>query len=105
MADKRRYSFIEKKESKDGLLSTKLALVSLALFIVDVAVSFISGGSAGSFTGAAALTAMLLSVYGFYTGMRSFGEKDVSLLWPVIGSISSGALMLGWFALFLTGLD
>ena len=104
MSDKRKYSFIERRDSKDGILSTKLALVSLALFILDIALSFIMEGAAGFYVGAIGITAMLLSIYGFRTGMKSFSEKGVSPLFPAIGSILSGAVMLGWLALFLTGL-
>ena len=104
MSDKRKYSFIERRDSKEGILSTKLALVSLALFILDVALSLITGGEAGSYAGAIGITAMLLSIYAFRVGMKSFAEKGVSPLYPAVGSILSGAVMLGWLALFLTGL-
>ena len=48
--------------------------------------------------------AMLLSVYGFYIGMKAMNEKENSPILPVIGSISSGIIMVGWLGLFLAGL-
>jgi hypothetical protein len=48
--------------------------------------------------------AMLFSVYGFYIGMKAMNEKEHSPILPVIGSISSGIIMVGWLGLFLAGM-
>ena len=47
---------------------------------------------------------MLLSVYGFYVGMKSFNERDVSPTFSIIGSIACGVMMVGWLTLVLIGL-
>jgi hypothetical protein len=47
---------------------------------------------------------MLLSGYGFYVGMKSFEEEDVSPTCSVAGAILSGVVTVGWLTLFLTGI-
>ena len=103
MADKRKYSFTEKKKSRGGIFSTRLAIVSLILFFVDLGISFSRGGKGGSIVGVIGICALLFSVYGFCVGMKSFGEKDASPAYSIAGSILSGVVMVGWIALLLTG--
>lgn len=104
MTNEKRYKFRERTYSKNGILSCCLALASLVLFIICSLVSFASGGKAGPAVGGAALMAMLFSVYGFYIGMKAMNEKENSPVLPVVGSISSGLIMIGWLGLFLAGL-
>lgn len=104
MADKRRYRFTEKKKSSGGIFSTRLAIVSLVLFFVDLFISFSQGGKAGSIAGVIGLVAFLFSIYGFRVGMKSFGEEGTSPVYSIVGSILSGIILVGWVALILTGL-
>lgn len=57
------------------------------------------------FLGAAGLFSFLLSGYGFYVGMKSFKEEQVSHRMSVLGSITSGGMLVAWLALFLIGGD
>ena len=104
MADNRRYTFDEQRESGGGKFSALLALSSFILFAADVIISLHNRGNAGIFTGAVAVVAMLLSVYGCYVGMKSFNERDVSPTFSIIGSIACGVMMVGWLTLVLIGL-
>lgn len=105
MADKRRYRFTKKEQSKDGIFSFRMAILSFLLLVVDVIFSFARGGKAGYLAGVIALVAFLFAVYGFYIGMKSFSDnKKASPLFPVIGSISSGVLVVIWMTLFLSGI-
>jgi hypothetical protein len=104
MADKRRYHFTEKVRSRGGVLAARLAGASLLLLVVDVIISFVKGGKGGYIIGVLGLTAMLLSVFGFYAGMKSFEENRNSPTWSVIGSIMSGVVMVIWLTLLLTGI-
>lgn len=105
MADKRRYRFTEKVQSKDGIFSLRMAILSFFLLVADVIFSFAMGGKAGYLAGVIGLVAFLFAIYGFYTGMKSFSEnKKASPLFPVIGSISSGVLVVVWLTLFLGGI-
>lgn len=105
MADKRRYRFTEKVQSKDGIFSFRMAVLSFLLLVADVIFSFAMGGKAGYLAGVIGLVAFLFAVYGFYIGMKSFSDnKKASPLFPVIGSISSGVLVVVWMTLFLSGI-
>lgn len=104
MADKKRYTFIEKEHPEGGVFSAKIALASLILLVLDVAISFFYQGNAGMFTGAIAFTGMLLALYGLVCGMRSFSEKDAAPAFPAAGSIGSGIMLIVYLALFLAGI-
>ena len=103
MATKRRYTFSEKRVSKGGRTAFHLAVISLICFLAVILISLIFKGNAGPFVGAISLSAAMLSVYGFYTGMKSFAETDVSPAFSIIGSISSGVVMVAWLTLLLLG--
>lgn len=102
MAKKYNYNFI-RKNSEGGGTAVRLAAVSGGIFILDAVISFIFGGKAGVYVGAAALFAMMTAVYGFYLGLRSFGEEKVSHRKSVIGSVACGSLAVLWLSLFLIG--
>ena len=75
-----------------------------ALYMAGASVlSFAFRGNGGIFLGAAGLFSFLLSGYGFYVGMKSFKEEQVSHRMSVLGSITSGGMLVAWLALFLIG--
>ena len=55
-----------------------MAGASVFLFLLASVVSFAFRGNGGIFLGAAGLFSFLLSGYGFYVGMKSFKEEQVS---------------------------
>ncbi len=105
MSDKKKkYRFTEKIESKGGKRSVHLAAASFVLFCIDALLSLGKGGKAGYFVGVVALVAMLLSVYGFYLGMKFFSEeKEASPIYPVIGTLASGIMAVCYLTVFLSG--
>lgn len=104
MADRKRYTFTEQQESKGGRFAIRMAVASLALFVLAVLISFLKGGKGGALTGSLGFIAMMFSVFGFYMGMKSFGEPDVLPTFSIIGSIGCGVIMVGWLTLFLMGM-
>lgn len=104
MADKKKFRFAEKNDSEGGKASTIIACVSFGFFLIDAVISFAANGKAGSIVGLIAIGAALLSAYGFYVGMKSFAEKDVSQRFSIIGSISCGVVTIGWLTLLLKGI-
>ena len=99
-----RYKFVKKEQSKGGRDATIMAGIAAALFLVSIAIAYFMAGQAGVFVGGFSLVAALISVYGFIVGMRSFGEKDVSYLLTVVGSIGCGIIMVAYLTLFLAGI-
>ncbi len=103
MARVKRYKFAKKTYAKNGKISAVLAVVCLALLLLASIVSFALRGNAGVFVGGIALMAMLLSVYGFYLGLKGFSEKNCSNLFCIIGAIANGLIMVGYLAIYLMG--
>ena len=91
------YNFV-RKPSEGGKEALYMAGASVFLFLLASGVSFAFRGNGGIFLGAAGL-----SGYGFYVGMKSFKEEHVSHRMSVLGSITSGGMLVAWLALFLIG--
>lgn len=105
MARRYRYAFAKKKEAEKGKLSTGLAGASLILFVTAVLLSFFTDGSVGYIVGGVSLCAMLLSIYGFAMGLKSFSEENRTHRTSMIGSIANGIIMIGWIGIFLMGIS
>ena len=90
-----------KREAQQGKLSAVLAAVSLVLFVTAVLLAFFLQGQYGYIVGGISLCAMLLSVYGFAMGLKSFSEENRTHKAGMIGSIANGIIMIGWLGIFL----
>lgn len=99
-----RYAFAKKREAQQGKLSAVLAAVSLVLFVTAVLLAFLQG-QYGYIVGGISLCAMLLSVYGFAMGLKSFSEENRTHKAGMIGSIANGIIMIGWLGIFLMGIS
>ena len=77
MAKRYRYAFAKKREAQQRKLSV----------------------------GGISLCAMLLSVYGFAMGLKSFSEENRTHKAGMIGSIANGIIMIGWLGIFLMGIS
>lgn len=103
MAKRYKYSFTKKEEAQEGRASVIMAAVSFGLFLILSLVSFACGGKGGTVVGAGGLFAMLLALYGCYTGCKSFGKQRRVPKRSVIGALASGVMFILWLALFLVG--
>ena len=103
MAQKKKYNFEEKKRSSDGAVSLFLAILSVLLLSVSVAVSVFEE-KAPDFAGGLAFCGSLFAFYGFYVGIRSLREKNISFALPITGSLLCGVLTVFWIVLFLSGI-
>ena len=76
MAKRYRYAFAKKREAQQGKLSAVLAACFTG-FICDCSFAGIFlQGQYGYIVGGISLCAMLLSVYGFAMGLKSFSEEN-----------------------------
>lgn len=103
MAKRFRYTSVLQPEAQGGAASIVMAVISIVLFVAGVVCSYLFGGSGGEYLGAIGLAAMLLSICGFFIGLRSFSEKDRSHRYSTIGAMANGIISVGWLALFLIG--
>lgn len=103
MAKKMMYSFEEKKNSFNGIISTIMGSVSVFLMLAMIYTSYYNRGEAGIYAGAFGLSGLLFSFVGFIMGIKSFSEKNVKYKYPKIGSILCGFSFAGWLGLYLMG--
>ena len=105
MAKRYRYAFTKKREAQKGKLSAVLAVVSLVLFVTAGLLAFFLQVQYGYIVGGISLCAMLLSVYGFAMGLKSFSEENRLHRTSMVGSIANGIIMIGWLGIFLLGIS
>ena len=72
MAKKMMYSFEEKKDPTDGIVSTIMGILSLVLLIAAVYSSYYMRGNAGIYAGAMGISGILFAFVGFIIGVKSF---------------------------------
>lgn len=103
MAKRYRYAFAKLKPSPKAVFSVTLAVVSALLFVAAVGISFITKGKIQGVIGGVCIFAMLLAIYGFVQGLRSFGDKKCSHSLSTGGAIANGMIMIGWLGIYLFG--
>ncbi len=103
MAKKMMYSFTEKKNSVNGIISTIMGSVSLVFLLAMIYASYYMRGDAGLYAGAFGLCGMIFALAGFIVGVCSFSEKNIKYKYPKIGSVLSGTVFVIWLALYLIG--
>lgn len=104
MARKRMYSFAEKKQSKRGITSTVLGVLSLVILLVLVYLAFAASGQGGLYLGSIGLLSIVLAVAGISYGLWSFREKDVHYTFSQIGAILNGCVLAAWILMVLVGI-
>lgn len=103
MAKKMMYSFAEKKNSVNGIISTIMGTVAIVLLLAMIYTSYYMRGDAGIYAGAFGLSGMLFALVGFILGIVSFSEKNIRYKYPKIGSVLCGITFVMWLGLFLIG--
>ena len=98
------FKFQGRSHSKKGLASMLLGLLAIVCFLT---ISFISGtkGGNGEFAlGIIGMLSLTVSIFGFTLGIKSFREKDIFYVAPVIGVGSNGVMTILLFSLYIVGL-
>ncbi|MDO5538740.1 MAG: DUF6142 family protein [Eubacteriales bacterium] len=103
MAKKMMYSFEEKKNSGNGIVSTIMGTIALVFLLAMIYSSYYMRGEAGLYAGAFGICGMIFSFAGFIVGIMSFSEKNIKYKYPKIGSLMCGVVFVIWLALFLIG--
>lgn len=96
--------FQGRQHSKRGMISLLLGILVIVAFIT---ISFISGtnkGSGGLILGIIGMLCFAVSIFGFILSIKSFREKDIFYVAPVIGVGSNGIMMIVLFSLYIVGI-
>lgn len=104
MAKKRMYSFAEKKQSKRGITSTVLGVISLIILLVLVYIAFFTGGQGGIYLGSIGLLSIVLAIAGISYGLWSFRERDVYYAFSQVGSVLNGCILAAWIFMVMIGI-
>ena len=97
------YKFTEKTQSKKGILSFCLAVLSIAIFAYAVVNSFHHGGNGSMYLGSAGVTSMLIAVVAFVFAVMSLREEESFKLFPYLGTVLSFLAAGVWIAVYVIG--
>lgn len=106
MATKRHrsgYKFTDKTQSKRGILAFVLAVVSIAIFVTVIVVSFQNRGNGSMYLGSAGVCSMLLSLVSFVLAILSLGEENSYKIFPYAATVVSFLSVGVWVALYVVG--
>jgi len=101
---KRKYGQAKLKHAKRGVYSCILAGVVCVLLGTLLGIAYFSNGTAAPIIGGVGLTALVLSGYSLYMGIRGFKEREKNYLTCKIGVGCSGFFILGFIIIFCRGL-
>ena len=104
MAKRFKYTSRIKPEAKGGMAALLMAALSIFLLLIAVIISYVFLGQGGDLLGAIGLVGLLLSVVGFFIGIKSFAEKEKSHRYSTIASMANGIIAVVWLALYLVGI-
>lgn len=106
MATKRHrsgYKFTDKTQSKRGILAFVMAVVSIAIFVTVIVVSFQNRGNGSMYLGSAGVCSMLLSLVSFVLAILSLGEENSYKIFPYAATVVSFLSVGVWVALYVVG--
>ena len=97
------YKFTEKTQSKKGILSFCLAVLSIAIFAYVVVNSFHHGGNGSMYLGSAGVTSMLIGICALVLAVKSLGEENSFKLFPYLSTLCALLITGIWVALYVIG--
>lgn len=99
----RGYIFTDKKNPRNGILSSILGLISVASICIAVNLTYQNNGQALMQYGAAVLLALIYSLVGLILGIRSLKEPDIFRLFPILGIIFNAIAIVAVGAILYFG--
>lgn len=96
--EKHGYKFTNKLNSRGGIISTVIGILSVLLLVVGIVIAYRAKGTAGAHVGLIGAGAFLLSGFGLIKGLLSFKEKERFYAVSIAGCIINGLI---WLAMVL----
>lgn len=93
----------DKKHPISGILAMILGILSIIIFVVICFVSSQSHGKAGLGIGFIGILCFLLSIVGFVLSWVTLHQENIRPLFPTIGAVIGGLLMVFYLLLYVWG--
>ncbi len=93
----------DKKHPRSAVAATGLAVLSLAIFAVICFMSGESRGQSGIEAGVIGLLCFVISIVGFILSWLSLGMDNIRTLFPSIGVVTNGLLVLFYLIVYILG--
>ena len=97
------YKFMGRSHSRNGVVSMLIGLACITTFLSLVIISGVQLGVGSMLLGVIGMVAFVISIFGFILGVKSFQEKDIYYVAPVVGLGSNGIIMITLFCLYIVG--
>ncbi len=104
MAERKSYSFRDKKYSSNAIASVVLGLIAFLLFVLLLFYSFLMKGQADAWVGACGVTGIVMALLGLWYGFASFRDDCKGYFLSRLGTIISTVSVVGWFFIVCVGL-
>ncbi len=96
--------FKRKMPSKKGIVSCIFALLAVALFIIASTMSANMEGKAAEPVGSLGISSAMLCIIGLVYAHEGVKEREVGYLFPVIGVVLNGLMLVYLLWLYVYGL-
>lgn len=93
----------DKKHPKGAIVSTILSVVSLGIFAVLCFMSGETNGQSGIEAGWIGLLCLAISIVGFILAWISLHQENIRPLFPTIGALANGLIMLMYIIVYVWG--
>lgn len=93
----------DKRHPVSGIASSVLAAVSFISFAAACIISGSNGGNAGLGIGLIGILCFLVSITGFIMAWISLHQENIRPLFPTIGSLVNGILVIIYMILYILG--
>lgn len=95
--------FQGRNHSKRGLISMLVGLLVVISFLTIAFISGVNQGKGELILGGVGMVSFFLAILGFLLGIKSFREKDIFFVAPILGVGSNGIMMVLLFSLYIVG--
>ena len=100
----RKYGQAHFRQSRLGVVSCCCAGAGLLILVGCIGYAYLTRGLAAGIVGGAAVTAMIVLIYGIRSAVRGFKEREKSYLTCKIGLPANAVVLLVFLAIFIGGM-
>lgn len=101
---KANFTLQESRHSKKGIISMICGILVIGIFIASSVISSLAKGNGSLLVGLLGMVAFVAAIYGFIVGIKSFREKDIFYVAPIVGVGSNGVMLVTLFCLYIVGI-